>query len=277
MDMKFRKLGNTGEEVPVMGLGTFGMGGKFKPDRSRDKEVVEDIRTAVEMGYTLIDTAEAYGGGHTEELVGKAIGDFDRDDLFIVSKVSPEHSRFMQVIKAAKASTKRLGTHMDLYLIHLPPKAPLRETMAGMEKVADMGLARHIGVSNFDIDMTSRAMELVTRHPIVANQSEHSLVEHNFPLSDFCWESGITFMAYSPLGRGELLEHPKFGELEEIAKKHGKTAVQAALRWLMDNDALPLVKSENPEHLEENLGAVGWRLGQDWQKLADIFISNKGQ
>lgn len=271
--MEFVELGGTGEKIPALGLGTYGMGGGFRQDRSRDDESVEAIRAALEMGYTLIDTAEAYGNGHSEELVGEAIEPFERDELFIVSKVSPDHSHFTQLVRAAKGSVERLGTHMDLYLMHMPPRAPLRETVLGLEKVVDMGLARYVGVSNFDAELTRRAVGLAGNRPIVANQSEHSLLEPRLPLLEACRRMGVTFMAYSPLGWGELFDHPLFPKLEASAREMGRTAVQSALRWVIESGAVALVKSENPSHLEENLGALGWELGDKWGELKNIFIS----
>lgn len=260
--------------MPVLGLGTYLMGGAHHQDHSRDKGWTQAIRAAAEMGYTLIDTAEEYGAGHSEELVGEAIKPLNRDELFIVSKVSPER-RFLDIIRSAKASAKRLGTYMDLYLIHMPPHGPLKQTIHGLEKVVDMGLARYIGVSNFGEKLTEEALHLARKHPIVANQSELSLTDSNLALLDACQNWGITFMAYSPLGRGRLFRHAQFGKLEELSRKRGKTPVQIALRWTIDAGALTLVKSDTVPHLRENLGALGWTLGNDWEELAEIFLGGR--
>lgn len=272
--MEYIKLGQTGERIPVLGLGTYLMGGGHSPNNLRDKDWVQAIRAAAEMGYTLIDTAEEYGAGHSEELVGEAIKPLDRDELFIVSKVSPDR-RFLDIIRSAKASVKRLGTHMDLYLIHMPPHGPMKQTIHGLEKVVDMGMARHIGVSNFNEKLTLEAMQFTSKYPIVVNQSELSLTDSHLALLDACNGLGVTFMAYSPLGRGRLFKHPKFGVLEEFAKKLGKTPVQVALRWTIEAGTQTLVKSDSIPHLEENLGSLGWKLGGDWGKLTDAFLGEK--
>jgi diketogulonate reductase-like aldo/keto reductase len=273
--MKFRKLGKTGEKIPALGLGTFGMGGIFSPDHGGDRKAVELLRKAIGMGYTLIDTAEMYGGGHSEELVGEAIKGMDRGKLFIVSKVPPEHAHFIPLINSAKKSMERLGTTIDLYLIHMPPRCALKETIRGLEKVVDMGIARHIGVSNFGEALTLEALQLSKKHEIVVNQSELNLAEQNLKLLDLCQEVGVTFMAYRPLGQGDLFKHPKWKELKKIGKKHRKTAVQTALRWVLDTDAVTIVKSSNLKHLKENLGSLGWELGEEWEGLRDSFLSEK--
>ena len=132
--------------LPVLGQGTWGVGGGFwTPDTSMDEEWVAALRRGSELGMTLIDTAEMYGGGHSEELVGMAVKGFPRDEVFIVSKVWPSHARYDDVLKAAEASVKRLETYMDLYLIHAPPTdVPLCETMRGLEAMVAKGYARFI-------------------------------------------------------------------------------------------------------------------------------------
>ena len=132
--MVFKELGKTGEKIPALGLGTWGIGGFETPDYSRDEEMVELLKKAINMGYTHIDTAEYYGGGHTEELIGRAIKDFKREELFIVSKVWPNHLRRDDLLRSLESTLKRLDTdYVDLYLIHWPnPEVPLEETLSAM-------------------------------------------------------------------------------------------------------------------------------------------------
>jgi len=256
------ELGKTGEKIPALGLGTFGIGGRFKAEYSRDEYWIELIKSAVEMGYTLIDTAEIYGAGHTEELVGKAIEGFDRDELFIISKVRPEKARFLETLKAGLRSYERLGTYIDLYLIHFPPPLELLPQMVrAMEKLVEIGIVRYIGVSNFSSDLTRLAREVAKREEIVANQSELSIIyPQNLPLVEWCKKEGVTFMAYSPLAQGEIFSHKIYEKLEKISKKIGRSPVQIALRWVLDKGVVALVMSSKKEHLKENLGALGWRL-----------------
>lgn len=145
------KLGD--KEVSNIGLGTYGMGGKTLPDYKNDSGEIEAIKYAIKNNINLIDTAEYYSGGHSEELIGKAIKDFNREDIFIISKVWPTHLHYDDVIKSAKASLKRLDTdYIDLYLIHWPnPKIPVKETLDAMDELMKNGLIKNIGVSNFDI------------------------------------------------------------------------------------------------------------------------------
>lgn len=265
------ELGRTGEKIPALGLGTFGVGGKFRPDGTNDAKNIEVVEKAVGMGYTLIDTAEAYGGGHTEELVGKAIQGIPRDELFIVSKVSPENCKFLKVIRSGKGSARRLGKYVDLFLIHTPPKCPIKETVLGMEKLVDMGLVRYIGVSNFSPQQTIDAVYAAKKHPIVANQSEMNLIDQSAGVLDVCRDYGLSFMGYRPLGGGALLKDPRVSEIKKLAEKHSKTPAQVALRWVLDMNIITIVKSSSEKHLKENLGAVGWNLGDDWDGLRKAF------
>lgn len=269
--METFNLGITGDKIPALGLGTFGIGGKFKPDGSSLIKNVAIIKKAIEMGYTLIDTAEGYCGGQSEVIIGEAIKDFSRDDLFIVSKISPENCKFLKVIKSAKGIVARLGTHMDMCLVHMPPKNPIPETIIAMEKLIDMGLTRHIGISNFNERQTIEAAYSVKKHTIAVNQSEMSLASQNFSVLDTCRSLGISFMSYRPLENGDLLKNPKFSEIKKTGKKYGKTGVQTALRWVMDMSIPTLVKSATEAHLKENLGALDWNLGSDWDKLESVF------
>jgi diketogulonate reductase-like aldo/keto reductase len=142
-------LGRTGEKIPEIGLGTWRMGGGSTPDRSRDKEWIEAIRTAIELGMTHVDTAEMYGAGHAEELVGEAIKGYPREELFIATKVWPTNLRYEAVLRSCEGSLRRLGLkHVDLYMIHWPSEeVPLRETMKALEMLYKDGKVRAPQVS----------------------------------------------------------------------------------------------------------------------------------
>ncbi|MFA6269342.1 MAG: aldo/keto reductase, partial [archaeon] len=146
--MEYRKL-LTGDKIPALGLGTWKVGGERTPSTVNDVSEVAAIKSAIEMGYTLIDTAEMYSAGHCEELIGKAIQDTVRKDLFLVSKVYRTNLQYNKVIESCKNSLKRLGTdYLDLYLIHMPnPEVPLKETLDAMNLLVKEGLTKTIGVS----------------------------------------------------------------------------------------------------------------------------------
>lgn len=282
--MEFKNLTHN-TKIPVLGLGTWSMGGGMMSDTTYDKENIYAIKTAVELGITHIDTAEMYGDGHAEELVGEAIKDFNRETLFITTKVLPENLRYDDVIASAKKSLKRLKTeYIDLYLIHIPnPQIPIQETMKAFNFLYKEGLIRFIGVSNFSVEQIKEAQES-SPNKIVANQIEYSLLVRNegneyininnmeSKVIPFCQENDIMVIAYRPLARGKLTR-PGFKILDELAKKYNKTQSQIAINWLISKKkVITIPKSSKIEHLKENLGALGWKLtSEDMHKLDKEF------
>jgi len=268
----YKELGKTGKMIPAIGLGTWGIGGFETPDYSRDDEYVELLKKAIEMGYTHIDTAEYYGAGHTEELVGRAIKFFRREDLFIVSKVWPNHLRRDDLLRSLEATLRRLDTdYVDLYLIHWPnPEVPLEETLDAMAEGVRMGLIKHVGVSNFDRDLLEEAVHK-SREPIVCDQVLYN-IEDRGPertgLLQYCQENGITLVAYSPLKRTKLSEEAR-KVLERVASKHGATIYQVMLAWLISKPAVVAIpKAGSLEHLRENLEALNLKLTEE--ELAEL-------
>ena len=264
-----KELGRTGEKVVVIGMGTWGIGGYYTPDYSRDKEYINALRRGLELGMTLIDTAEMYAQGHSEELVGEAIKGFDRDSIFIITKVWYTNLRYDDVIKAARLKTN----YIDLYLVHAPnPSIPIEETMKAMEKLVMDGLVRYIGVSNFTVHELERARAALSRTDIVANEVEYNLLNRSIEkdLIPYCIREGITIIAYTPLAKGVLARN-KF--LESIGRKYGKTAAQVALNWLICwKPVIAIPKAANIKHLEENAGAMGWRLSnEDFRRICEMF------
>lgn len=270
--MVYKELGKTGKMIPAIGLGTWGIGGFETPDYSRDDEYVELLKKAIEMGYTHIDTAEYYGAGHTEELVGRAIKFFRREDLFIVSKVWPNHLRRDDLLRSLEATLRRLDTdYVDLYLIHWPnPEVPLEETLDAMAEGVRMGLIKHVGVSNFDRDLLEEAVHK-SKEPIVCDQVLYN-IEDRGPertgLLQYCQENGITLVAYSPLKRTKLSEETR-KVLERVALKHGVTIYQVMLAWLISKPAVVAIpKAGSLEHLRENLEALNLKLTEE--ELAEL-------
>ncbi|MEM2225333.1 MAG: aldo/keto reductase [Candidatus Caldarchaeum sp.] len=280
--MEKKPLGKTGEAVAAIGLGTWNMGGSSHPDYRNDDNYIEAIRYAVELGMNHIDTAEMYGAGHAEELVGRAVKNFSRDDVFIATKVWPSNLRYDDVIKSCRRSLERLGVrYVDLYMIHWPnPSTPLSETMRAMEKLVKDGLVRYIGVSNFDVGLVEEAMEALKSEEIVSNQVEYSLESRDVEkkLIPFCERNGITVVAYTPLGKGRIPAEASSRSargrvLAEVAAKYGKTPAQVALNWVIwKPNVITIPKAVRKEHLEENAGGAGWRLAEeDYLRISNAW------
>ncbi|MEN2994652.1 MAG: aldo/keto reductase [Thermodesulfovibrio sp.] len=263
--MEYKELGNTKIEIPAIGMGTWGIGGGMTPDYSSDEESIEVLRKGIELGMTLIDTAEMYGKGHSEELVGEAIRIFPRQRVFIVTKVLPENLRFNDLINAAYRSLRRLKTdYIDIYLIHAPnPLIPIKESMQAMEKLVEEGVIRYIGVSNFNVYEMEEARKNLKNNDIVVNQVEYSLIHRRIEkdILPYCIKNKITVMAYCPLGRGVLAKNQL---LKKIGLKYNKTAAQVALNWLIQKErVIAIPKSSKIQHIIENAHSTGWRLSPE--------------
>jgi diketogulonate reductase-like aldo/keto reductase len=274
--IEYKELGKTGEKIPALGLGTWGIGGFSYPDYSNDELAIEIIRFAVEIGMNFIDTAEMYGAGHSEELIGEAIKGI-REKVFIATKVLPTNFRYEDVIKACERSLRRLKTsYIDLYQLHWPnPSIPIKETMRAMERLANEGKIRYIGISNFSVEETIEAMKALSKYEIVSNQVEYSLLVRDIEkdLLDFCRKNKITVIAYSPLARGELLKGKYYEFLSKIGKKYNKTAAQVALNWLIiKENVVAIPKAFSKAKIVENMGAYGWKLSDEDLKAIDEFF-----
>ena len=273
--MEYKELGNTGVKVPVIGMGTWEIGGGISRDSADDARDVQAVRKAIELGMTLIDTAEMYAAGHSEEIVGEAIKTVPREQLFIVTKVAPMNLHYEDVFKAAEMSLKRLRTDwIDLYLVHHPnPQVPLKETMEAMEKLVERNLVRYIGVSNFDVDQMEEARSCLSGNEIVVNQVEYNVLHRSAErdVIPYCLQHRMTVMAHRPLARG-VLSSNKF--LQEIGEKYEKSAAQVALNWLINREGvIAIPKAVNTDHLEQNAGAAGWILsGGDTEKISTHFL-----
>jgi diketogulonate reductase-like aldo/keto reductase len=261
--MKFETLAG-GEQLPVLGLGTWAIGGRSLPDNSRDPEMIKMIRYAIELGYTHIDTAEAYAAGHTEELVGQAIQDLDRKKLFITTKVSPGHLRYKSVLQALQSSLKRLRTgYVDLYLIHWPnERIALAETFRALNELVEQRLVRYVGVSNFNLRQLQEAQQL-SQTPIVTNQVPYNLREREYLRNGviaYCQQNGILVTGYSPV-KGDILRN---AVLLQVAQKYQATPAQVAIHWLIrQKKVITIPKSSNQAHLVENLGALDLQLAEE--------------
>jgi len=256
----FRRVGC----VPAIGLGTWGIGGGFwTADTSRDGEWVEAVRYAVGRGLKLIDTAEMYGGGHSEELVGRTIKGLPREELFVVTKVWPSHARYEEVLKAAERSAARLGTYIDLYLLHWPSDAvPICETIRAFETLVDRGLVRFFGVSNFSLQQLQEAEACAKKYEVAAVQNHYSLYNRRdeADVLPYALANGIMYMAYTPLEKGAVARDRR---LAEIGRKYGATPAQVALAWYVKRGVVPIPKAERKEHIDEIAGALGLELSEE--------------
>lgn len=275
--LEFKRLGRTDVMISVIGMGTWGIGGFSAPDYKYDEMAVRALRRGIELGITLIDTAEMYGGGHSEEVVGMAIKGL-REKVFIATKVWYTNLRYDDVLRSAEKSLKRLQIDtIDLYQVHWPnPHIPLSETMRAMERLVLDGKVRFIGVSNFSVKLMEEARAALSKIDIVSNQVEYSLLSREVEddILPYCEKENITLIAYSPLGRGNILNDPRSKILREVAKKYNKTLVQVALNWLIaKKPVVAIPKAINLSHVEENVNAAGWRLSdEDLELLSRVFI-----
>ncbi|MDV3293354.1 MAG: aldo/keto reductase [Nitrososphaerales archaeon] len=260
--MEYRTLGKTNEKVSVVGMGTWKMGLSRTP-AERAKQITS-LKRGLELGMTLVDTAEAYGDGKAEELVGDAIRE-NRNAAFVATKVSPGNLHREDVLAACRKSLDRLGIrHVDLYQVHWPnPRIPIKETMGAMEKLVQEGKVRYIGVSNFSAEQTKEAREALAKNELVSNQVEYSLTNRiiESDLLPFCEREGITVIAYSPLGRGSI---PVQSIPKPIMDRYGLSPAQVALNWVTFRESVVAIpKSARKEHTEENAGSVSVRLSQE--------------
>lgn len=274
--MRYVKLGTSDISVSVLGMGCMGIGGFFAPIHDRDTEYVRALEAGIDSGINFIDTAEAYGGGHSEEIIGRALAN-KRSQAVIATKVSPENLSFKSVIKAAEGSLSRLRTHyIDLYYVHWPnPNIPIAETMAALSKLLDDGKIRAIGVSNFSLTELNNAEQALCGKTIAAAQDEYSPFDRTIEseLLTACRRKKITTVAYSPFNRGKLLRCP---QVLSIAARHGATAAQVILSWLLTKEhVIAIPKAEQRKHLHENLGALELSLPEeDMRTLQDLYLES---
>jgi diketogulonate reductase-like aldo/keto reductase len=242
----------SGERVPALGQGTWHMGETGR----RMEEEAAAVRLGIELGMTLIDTAEMYGNGGAEEMVATAAEGL-RDDLFIVSKVYPHNASRVGVVAACERSLKRLHTdRIDLYLLHWRGSIPLAETLAGFEELIRDGKIRHYGVSNFDRADMAEWVALKGGQMVAANQVLYNLSRRGpeWDLVPWCRERSIAIMAYTPLGQGSLLRDRTLGE---VARRRNATPAQIALAWLLRQQGMIVIpKAARLEHVRDNRGAL---------------------
>jgi diketogulonate reductase-like aldo/keto reductase len=255
----------SGEKVPAFGMGAWNIG----DSAATRAEEIATLRLGLDLGARLIDTAEMYGEGRSEELVGEAIAG-RRDEVFLVSKVYPHNASRKGIPQACERSLKRLGTdRIDLYLLHWRGSIPFAETMEAFAALQKAGKIRHYGVSNLDLDDMRSLWKLPAGMAVAANQLLYNLTRRGIEFDLLPWlrERKVPVMAYSPIEQGRLLREKKFAE---FARRHGMTPAQAALAWLLARDGVIVIpKTGRRERLKENLGALDLVLNSDQKKELD--------
>ncbi|MGO4524290.1 aldo/keto reductase [Microvirga sp. 2MCAF35] len=254
-----------GEAVPALGQGTWQMAERA----NRRAQEINALRLGVELGMTLIDTAEMYGEGAAEQLVAEALAE-QRDRLFLVSKVYPHNASRQGVVQACERSLRRLGTdRLDLYLLHWRGSVPLEETVAGFEELRRAGKIRHWGVSNFDTDDMEELFALPDGANCATNQVLYNVSRRGpeFDLVPWMQEHRMPLMAYSPIEQGRL---PRSSVLDSIGEKHGASPFQIALAWLLHQpDVVAIPKASSEDHVRDNHRALEVRLDSDDLEVID--------
>lgn len=246
-------------QIPVLGMGTWKMG----ESRSSFQREVEALRYGMDLGLSLIDTAEMYGEGEAEEVVAQAIGD-RRSEVFLVSKVYPHNASKQGAIAACERSLKRLNTdYIDLYLLHWRGSVPLSKTLEAFQTLKSAGKIRDYGVSNFDVEDMEAAVHLNGGDAIATNQVLYNLTRRGIELNllPWCQAQGIPLMAYSPIEQGRLLNNKA---LQAIAQTREVTPAQIAIAWLLHQDNVIVIpKSSRIEHIEQNYAALNLTLNAE--------------
>ncbi|MBX5157841.1 MULTISPECIES: aldo/keto reductase [unclassified Rhizobium] len=257
-----------GAQVPALGQGSWAMG----EDAGHARAEIESLKVGIDLGMTLIDTAEMYGDGGAEEIVGQAISG-RRDEVFIVSKVYPWNASLKGTVEACERSLERLRTDsIDLYLLHWRGSHPLAETVAAFEMLKASGKIGAWGVSNFDTGDMEELLGVPDGANVAANQVLYNLSRRGieFDLLPWCQSRKIPVMAYSPIEQGHILHHP---ELIRIAKAYQATPAQLALAFLLERDGVIVIpKTSNAERAAENRDCVSLDItAEDWQALDAAF------
>lgn len=246
----------SGQTIPVLGMGTWQMGER----RQNFQTEANALRHGLDLGMSLIDTAEMYGEGGAEEVIASVIGD-RRSDIFLVSKVYPHNASRRGAIAACERSLKRLKTdYLDLYLLHWRGSVPLSETLEAFQALQQSGKIRSYGVSNFDTDDMREVSRLPEGGAIATNQVLYNLTRRGIELNllPWCRQHQIPVMAYSPIEQGRLLNHPT---LRTIAQQRGVTPAQVAIAWLLHQEGVVVIpKASRIDHVEQNYAALDLKL-----------------
>ena len=260
--------------IEPIGLGTWKMG----DDSNNHQDEIDAIQFAINQGANVIDTVEMYGDGASEELIGEAIQSYDREKLYIISKVHPENASRDRVLTSIDNSLKRLRTdYIDLYLLHWKSQYPLEETISAFEETKNLAKIKEWGVSNFDTSDMKHLLSLPNGHECVANQVRYNIGDRGieYDLKPFMRENNIALISYAPIARGDKLGKnlTKSPVLLELSRKYEVDVFQILLAWnIRDGHTLAIPKSSNKLHIENNMGASNIHLTEeDIQKIDSEF------
>ncbi|MEM0155448.1 MAG: aldo/keto reductase [Thermoplasmataceae archaeon] len=281
--MEYREFGKTGFKTSIIGMGTYYDPGwivtaKLFRAQPNVAKHLEAIKTGLDGGINLIDTAELYG---SENIVARAIEGRKREDLFIATKVWRSHLHHDSLIKACKKSLRNLNTnYIDLYQVHFPNgRVPIQETIGAMEYLVDQGLIRHFGISNFSMKQMEEAEDATKKYEITSTQMNYSLAHRNIEkdILPHCIENNIAVLPYFPLAHGKLSGQDRWPAeaADHLMKKHGlREPSTLALAWLTSKwkGIFPIPRASNPRHVKENLNAGAINLDtEDMKVLDDAF------
>lgn len=265
---------NDGTMIPKLGQGTWFMG----ENRAKRANEIESLREGVAQGMTLIDTAEMYGEGLSESLIGEAISGLDRSKLFLVSKVYPHNAGRQRIFDCCDATLRRLKTdYLDLYLLHWRGSVPLSETVECMEELVKMGKIKRWGVSNFDISDMEELWSVPNGTHCAVNQVLYHLGSRGVEYALLPWmeEHGVPLMAYCPLAQAGSLRRELLGSnaVRKVAEKNGLTETQVLLAFVLHhNNVLAIPKAGSPQHVQENAQMMNFELSQeDYEILSSAF------
>ena len=253
------------ESIFRIGQGCMGVGGRFSPDMSSDEKQIRALQMGIDLGMSFIDTAEVYGGGHSEELVGRAIRG-RRERVFIASKVSPEHLSPFDLTTACEDSLNRFKIDcLDLYQIHWPnPAVPIAQTLEVLIQLREQGKIRHIGISNFSLTETQKVQGILDPVPLFSIQMEYNLFEREAEdeIIPWCNKNGVAVIAYSPLDQGRIVGSATIRDkLLKIARRIGHAPSQIALNYICGHgNVIAIPKATSPEHIKNNATACDFDL-----------------
>lgn len=273
------------KKIHPIGIGTWDMGGARFEDNTiyaeyeKDEKNIAAVRYSLSKGQDHIDTAQLYGAGHTEELVGEAIAGFSREKLFLATKVWQSHTLRHSVVPALKESLRKMGTsYVDLLYIHFPfTYASMEEYIPGLNDALETGMAKNIGVSNFNLEQLKKAKG-ISRNPIRVIQIHYNLLHRETlpeELERYCLGEGISIVAYRPLERRLLADNCRHPKVLSVAEKHKCPPSQVALRWLIAKGIVPIPKASLPKHIDENLEVLGINLDSEDMENLDAIIARE--
>lgn len=260
-----------GSEIPRLGQGTWRVGENAQAEETE----IQSLRTGIELGMGLIDTAEMYGEGGAEAVIGKAVQGVSRDSLYLVSKVYPQNAGRGQMFTSCEESLKRLGTdYLDLYLLHWPGSIPLEETVECMEELVSQGKIKRWGVSNFDIDDMEALFAVPNGNRCTVNQVLYHLGSRGIEYDLLPWmrRHSMPVMAYCPIAQAGALRSKMLSDetVVRIAQEKGLTVVQLLLAFVLSQpDMIAIPKAANPVHLKENAVAAGIILTDEERRALD--------